>query len=360
MVCQDAPYDQESLPMSRKRRWTPPKLSYQASPDQPTVPSWIVSICLHGTLMFCFAAGLQSCERGQSGASDENFRDVGIYVKDAADQLENNVAEDTTESPAPELSQANTETVPTEAELADAAAESLNSIPSDLVSLPDLDTPSVIGAGQSFSMPAPATAANVLESTDGAPVATSTQSTKHGETSFFDIKASGTRFIYVVDCSSSMGFYKQLLVAKGEVAASLQSLDSTQQFQVIFYNTNYREMSLSNLAPSMWWATEIRKNQARQYLSSIGPEGGTAHMPALKKALSYSPENIFLLTDAEQPIMSAADLNEIKRINRGRTAIHTVEFGRGGNLDIDNFLKKLARENGGSYRYRDVTKFGRR
>ena len=346
--------------MSRKHRWTPPKLSYQATPDQPTVPSWIVSICLHGTLMFCFAAGLQSCERGQSGASEENFRDVGIYVKDAAEQLENNVAEESAEPPAPELSQDNTETVPTEAELAKAAAESLNNIPSDLVKLPDLDTPSVIGAGQAFSMPAPATAANVFESTDGAPVAATTQSTKHGETSFFDIKAAGSKFVYVVDYSSSMGFYNQLSVAKGEVAASLQSLDSTQQFQVIFYNTNYREMSLSNRPPTTWWATNIRKNQARQYLSAIGPEGGTAHMPALKKALSYSPENIFLLTDAEQPIMSAADLNEIKQINRGKTAIHTVEFGRGGNLDVDNFLKKLARENGGSYRYRDVTKFGRR
>lgn len=346
--------------MSGKRRWTPPKLDFKATPDQPTVPSWIVSICLHGTLMFCFAAGLQSCERGQSGASEENFRDVGIYVKDAADQLENNVADETTQPPAPERSQTDTEIVPTEAELAEAAADSLSSIPDDLVNLPELDTPSVIGAGQSLSMPAPATPANVFEATDGAPVASTARSTKHGETSFFDIKAAGTRFVYVVDCSSSMGFYKQLLVAKSEVAASLQSLESTQQFQVIFYNTNYREMSLSNLAPSLWWATDIRKNQARQYLSSIGPEGGTAHMPALKKALSYSPENIFLLTDAEQPVMSAADLNEIKQMNRGRTAIHTVEFGRGANLDVDNFLKKLARENGGSYRYRDVTKFGRR
>lgn len=346
--------------MARKRRWTPPKLDFKATPDQPTVPSWIVSICLHGTLMFCFAAGLQSCERGQSGASEENFRDVGIYVKDADQQEENNVAQEIPETPAPDLSPVDTEVVPTEAELAKAAAESLNSIPSDLVNLPELDLPSVIGAGQSFSMPAPATAANVLETADGAPVAVTTQSTKHGETSFFDIKAAGTRFVYVVDYSASMGFYHQLQVAKGEVTASLQSLDSTQQFHVIFYNTKYREMSLSNRPPSMWWATDIRKNQARQYLSSIGPEGGTAHMPALKKALSYSPENIFLLTDAEQPIMSAADLNKIKQINRGKTAIHTVEFGRGGNLDVDNFLKKLARENGGSYRYRDVTKFGNR
>lgn len=346
--------------MPRKRRWTPPKLDRHATPDQPVVPSWIVSICLHGTLMFCFAAGLQSCEQGQSGASDEEFRDVGIYVKDAADQPENNVAEETPESPAPELSQANTETVPTEAELADATAESLESIPSSLLDLPETDMTSVIGAGQPLSIPAPATAANVLESTDGAPLPTTARSTKHGETSFFDIKASGTRFVYVVDRSSSMAFYGQLQVAKSEVIASLQSLEPTQQFQVIFYNNNYREMSLRNLPPSLWWATDIRKNQARQYISSIAADGGTMHMSALKKAISYSPEHIFFLTDADQPQLSAADLNEIKQTNRGRSTIHTIEFGRGGNLNVDNFLKKLARQNNGSYRYRDVTRFGRK
>jgi formylglycine-generating enzyme required for sulfatase activity len=194
---------------------------------------------------------------------------------------------------------------------------------------------------------------------DSPPSTTSTPSRTHGETSFFDIKASGAHFVYVVDYSSSMGFYNQLLVAKSEVASSLQNLDAVQQFHVIFYNTRFREMSLSNRPPSMWWATDIRKNQARQYLSSIGPEGGTAHMPALKKALRYSPENIFLLTDAEKPVMSPDDIDEIRQINRGRTAIHTVEFGRGRGLDVDNFLKKLARENGGTYCYRDVTKFGR-
>ncbi|MGZ0166452.1 MAG: hypothetical protein ACKVII_21215 [Planctomycetales bacterium] len=346
--------------MSRKHRWTPPKLSYQATPDQPTVPSWIVSICLHGTLMFCFAAGLQSCEQGQSGASDENFRDVGIYVKDAAEQEENTPVDSPPDSSGSDGLPTPAEEIPDDKKVAEKVGDTLDDFPKNLPDLPKTDTPQVIGGGPPDLISGGATRTGVLEVVDGAPVATSTQSTKHGETSFFDIKAAGTRFVYVVDYSSSMSFYKQLLVAKGEVAASLQSLDSTQQFQIIFYNTRYSEMSLSNLAPSMWWATDIRKNQARQYLSSIGPEGGTAHVPALKKALSYSPENIFLLTDAEQPIMSAADLNEIKQINRGKTAIHTVEFGRGGNLDVDNFLKKMARENGGSYRYRDVTKFGRR
>lgn len=310
--------------------------------------------------MFCFAAGLQSCERGQSGASEEDFRDVGIYVKDAADQKENNVAEDTDLQAAPDLSKSNNETIPTEAELAEAMKDSSANLPDSLVDLPETETANVIGSGNPLSMPAPATASNVLQSIEGAPVPTTARSAKHGETSFFDIKAAGTRFVYVVDRSSSMGFYGQILVAKGELVASLQALDSTQQFQVIFYNTRYSEMSLGNRPPSLWWASDIRKTQARQYLSSVGPEGGTAHMPALRKALSYKPEHVFFLTDADQPQLSAADLDEIRRLNRGRTSIHTIEFGRGGDLGVDNFLKRLARQNDGSYRYRDVTKFGYR
>jgi len=82
-------------------------------------------------------------------------------------------------------------------------------------------------------------------------------------------------------------------------------------------------------------------------------------LPALKRALSYSPEHIFFLTDADQPQLTAADLAEIRRINRGRTKIHCVEFGKGPGMPGDNFLKQLARQNGGTYRYRDVTRFAR-
>ena len=83
-------------------------------------------------------------------------------------------------------------------------------------------------------------------------------------------------------------------------------------------------------------------------------------MPALRKAISYHPDHIFFLTDADQPQLSAADLAEIKQLNRGRTSIHAIEFGRDGDLGIDNFLRRLARQNDGTYRYRDVTKFGKK
>ena len=143
-------------------------------------------------------------------------------------------------------------------------------------------------------------------------------------------------------------------------SSSASTLEQTQQFQVIFYNQTVLELTGNSDRPSMQWATDINRTLARQFISGVQPDGGTDHMPALKKALRYQPENLFFLTDADQPILSARELNEIKTANNGRTAIHCVEFGKGPEISGDNFLRKLARENGGTYRYRDVTKFGRR
>lgn len=181
-----------------------------------------------------------------------------------------------------------------------------------------------------------------------------------GETSFFDIEAKGIRFVYVLDRSGSMFDHGAIRVAKEELVASLAALEQTQQFQVLFYNQALLELTGNGERPQMQWATDINRTLARQFISTVQPDGGTDHMPALKKALRYQPEHLFFLTDADQPILSARELHEIKTANNGRTKIHCVEFGKGPELAGENFLKKLARENDGTYRYRDVTRFGRR
>ncbi len=181
----------------------------------------------------------------------------------------------------------------------------------------------------------------------------------HGGTRFFQIEAQGHRFVYVVDHSGSMGFDRQLAAAKAELQASLQGLESSHQFQIIFYNDTVHEMHLRG-TPGLNWASDINKTLARQFIHEIQPDGGTSHMTALTKAILYKPENIFFLTDADEPRLSAKDLADIKRINAGKSRIHCIEFGKGGNIGVENFLQRMARENGGSYRYQDITQFGPR
>ena len=107
-----------------------------------------------------------------------------------------------------------------------------------------------------------------------------------------------------------------------------------------------------------YWSTSINKTLARNSINSIGPGTGTHHLTAVQTALSLKPEVLFFLTDADAPILRAADLNEIRKKNRGRTRIHCIEFGTGPFI-VDSFLKRLAAQNGGTYRYRDVKKFSR-
>ncbi len=178
-----------------------------------------------------------------------------------------------------------------------------------------------------------------------------------GGTSFFGHKASGTRFVYVLDASGSMYDYNAIAVAKAELLSSLEQLDATQQFQIIFYNEKCHPMVGPEGKEQLFWGTDTNRTLASQFIRNIQPDGGTRHLDALLKALTYTPEVIFFLTDAGEPILYPGDLEKIKQRNHGRSRIFSIEFGKGANLKVDNYLKKLARDNGGAHAYRDVQEF---
>ncbi len=178
-----------------------------------------------------------------------------------------------------------------------------------------------------------------------------------GGTSFFGHRATGTRFVYVLDASGSMYDYNAITVAKAELLSSLEQLDSTQQFQIIFYNQTCHPMKAPDGKEKLFWGTDTNRTWASQFIRNIQPDGGTVHVDALLAAIAYGPEVIFFLTDAGEPVMYPGDLEKIKKRNNGRSKIFSIEFGKGANLKTDNFLKKLARENGGSHAYRDVQEF---
>lgn len=170
----------------------------------------------------------------------------------------------------------------------------------------------------------------------------------------------GSRIVYVIDCSSSMANYGAMRAAKAALVASLQTLSDVQQFQIIFYNQAPKPMKVrTGNGTELLFATEVNKALARQYISGQEPDLGTDHMPALKLALKIGPEVIFFLTDAQDPQLSSGELDEIRRLNQGRTRIHAIEFGKGPQLSDDavNFLVKLAQQNGGTHRYYDVKRF---
>ncbi len=178
-----------------------------------------------------------------------------------------------------------------------------------------------------------------------------------GGTSFFGHKADGTKFVYVLDASGSMYDYNAIAVAKAELLSSLEQLEATQQFQIIFYNESCHPMRSADGKEQSFWGSDTNRTLASQFIRNIHPDGGTRHFDALLAALRYTPDIIFFLTDAGEPILYPGDLDKIKKRNNGRARIFTIEFGKGANLKADNFLKKLARDNGGEHAYRDVQEF---
>jgi von Willebrand factor type A domain len=175
------------------------------------------------------------------------------------------------------------------------------------------------------------------------------------QTSFFGIKAPSKRIVYVIDASESMRQHDAMQFARQKLWDSLQELTSTSQFQLIFFNVTTHTLNRPGERIRLLPATSVNLRLAKQFLTGIQPDAGTNRMGALSLALSYDPDVIYLLTDADAPELSAKDLWDLKRANKRKAFMHVVEFGVGADLGPDNFLKKLARQNAGIHRYQDLT-----
>ncbi len=86
--------------------------------------------------------------------------------------------------------------------------------------------------------------------------------------------------MYVFDRSGSMGEHKNLALrkAKEELLASLTDLSDRQQFYIMFYNHEPRLFEAGAARNQLVFATDDNKERAKQFVSSIGADGGTDHV----------------------------------------------------------------------------------
>jgi uncharacterized protein with von Willebrand factor type A (vWA) domain len=182
--------------------------------------------------------------------------------------------------------------------------------------------------------------------------------TNYATTSVFGVEGKGNKFVYLFDRSASMEG-APLSAAKKQLLASLESLESIHQFQIIFFNSRTRVFDATGGGRRVAFATDRNKQLAANFVGGVTADGGTDRMIALREALGFAPNVIFFLSDADDP-MSASELAEIKKLNeRAQAAICVIEFGRGPMPPMYNFLMQLARESGGKYGYVDTTKLER-
>ncbi|MCC9643369.1 hypothetical protein LOC71_13875 [Rhodopirellula sp. JC740] len=175
-------------------------------------------------------------------------------------------------------------------------------------------------------------------------------------TSVFGVSGSGSTFVYVFDHSESMSASggKPLRAAKEELIRSLCSLSERQQFQIIFYNDRPKAFSPDGQRIGLVFGEDGTRKQAEAFVDRTVAIGGTEHLLALRMALRLAPDVIFFLTDASIQTMSADEMADVRRrAEETGTVIHAIQFGTGAE-PANSFMKEIARQNGGGYRYLDV------
>lgn len=184
-----------------------------------------------------------------------------------------------------------------------------------------------------------------------------------GAASLFGISASGSRFVYVVDRSDSMNSFdgRPWRAAKAELSRSVATLSASQSFQLVLYNDQprpYRGAVPGGGLVQMLQGEPSLIAQIQRYVRAAEALGGTNHIDALRMALRMGPDVIFFLTDGHTPSLSDRELADIRRLaERNATTIHAIEFDAAPTPDPSSFVRHLASQNGGEYRYFDVRQF---
>jgi hypothetical protein len=363
----------------RKLTFAPPRVRRHVWGHRHwVIPSWLLSLLLHGGtlyLLWTYIPRWQTEPVGFGGTSDSALGvEGGSSTSSMMFGFNTGTGDDEKTGDGPEATSVgeNTDPVETPTEVQTTAVMPLTAAPV----LPSLDgyaakTPvaGVSGTGTLLPTSAVSNPRDLINSGSGSgrgPGGTGSDASGTGTTgtgggipgtAFMGTYDRATRVVFVIDSSASMFNHQAMLAAKAALISSLQTLSDAQQFQVIFYNDTPTLLRLrGERDPTLAFATDVNKSLARQEIAAVVPSNGTNHIDALKLALRLGPEVIYFLTDAAEPALSAAELDQLHRANQGRARIHTIEFGVDAALNsgVLNFLQKLSRQNGGTHRYHNV------
>ena len=124
-----------------------------------------------------------------------------------------------------------------------------------------------------------------------------------GRTRVFGLAGEGSKFVYVLDRSSSMTTTFRLCekdrpvrdlaplgLAKNELVRSLRELNPQQQFQIVFYNMRSVVFGENPYVQELLPANDELKAEAERFVADLPGLGGTNHLGALQTALKLQPD----------------------------------------------------------------------
>jgi uncharacterized protein with von Willebrand factor type A (vWA) domain len=164
-----------------------------------------------------------------------------------------------------------------------------------------------------------------------------------GQADFFGITAGGSRFVFVVDMSGSMEGTR-MRRARNELRRSIQSLNESQQFFVVFFNTQAHPMPARGMLP----ATRENVSEIVRWFDKVKPQGNTYPFAALLMAIQFRPDAVFLLSDGEFDPVIVDQVLLSQRDDEQRVPIHTIGFT---SREGEAVLRVLSEKSGGTYRF---------
>jgi hypothetical protein len=326
------------------------------------LPSWLTSLCVHLAALLLLGLA-QVAIRNSNGLSFEVSRALSD-ASDGAGQLDLNTSDGGQNGQlltagdlpsADEFTRPLDALVPTQPQLQLANLGPIAD-PSNF-KLPSLGAPNSLGLGAG-------------QGADGKSVGFGDGSKLGlGQTSFFGLHATGSKFVYVFDRSESMNYqyYTQspasefgnipIRAAKAELLASIYELSPKQQFSIIFYNHQPRLYSPTDSPGRPVFATAENKQKLREQISELRGEGGTNHLLALQMAMRLHPDVIFLLTDGEaKDDLTTVEVGRLTEANKRYAMINVIQFAQ--QPRPNSTLIQLAKQNRGKHTFVDVTKVG--
>lgn len=169
-----------------------------------------------------------------------------------------------------------------------------------------------------------------------------------GQATFFGSKAYGTKFVYIIDASTSMEGYRWNR-AIGELLKSIGQLSDGTEYFVVAFHLEAVPIDLSRAATK----TFLVKNKSsvvmcRRWLRQLQLAPQTMPATSLRLALDFKPDAIFMLSDGELRDNSLAMLRNVNQSDDGtaHTPIHSIHLFSNDGRET---LKALAEENGGTF-----------
>ena len=196
---------------------------------------------------------------------------------------------------------------------------------------------SVVGPPMSETVPASAVSTGASPPTSPALPKAQPGKPLHGK-----LKA-GKTIVYALDRSSSMGSDGLLRSACRAIKDSLGQLSPESRFQIVAYNS-----SVSTLANEPLPATERNILRAKRWLDELVAEGSSDHRGGVREAISFHPDAVVLLTDADD--LEEREVLSIRALLREPVYMNVAIFGDTRPTG-ETPLERLMEEVGGKVRY---------